>query len=184
MAELQHERQRVVQPDIPVRLIEPHRRSDDADGDEDDGGELEESAGEQPCSDEQNHLVDEHPEVKHRQQVDLLQERGDGQQRVLQEAALDAVPLRGDRPLAHVRDPLGQLAALDRVVQEEVLKREVLEPVVCRGRTVLQTIGGDRVRELDCDECEEGEARRHPAIRTQELRNSGTEATVPEFLSS
>ena len=172
MAELQHERQRVVQPDVPVRLVEPHRRSDDADGDEDDGRELEESAGEQPCSDEQHHLVDEHPDVKDGQQVDLLQERGDRQQRVLQEAALDAVPLRGDGPLAHVRDPLRQLAALDRVVQEEVLKREVLEPVVCRGRTVLQH-GRGRVRQLDRDECERKARRDDTSLL--ELRNSGTQ---------
>jgi len=58
--------------------------------------------------------------------------------------------------VAHIRNPLRDASALRGVVQEEVLKGEVLEPVMRRGRPVLQDRGGG-VRELEGDECEEDE---------------------------
>jgi hypothetical protein len=61
--------------------------------------------------------------------------------------------------VAHVRNPLRDASALRGVVQEEVLKREVLEAVMSRGYPVLQD-RGRRVRELEGDECEEDERRR------------------------
>jgi hypothetical protein len=61
--------------------------------------------------------------------------------------------------VAHVRNPLRDFAALDGVVQEEVLKREVLEAVV-RGRDAVLEDRRGGVRQLDRDECEKDEARR------------------------
>jgi hypothetical protein len=60
--------------------------------------------------------------------------------------------------VAHVRDPLRDAAALRGVVQEEVLKGEVLEAVMRRGRTMLQD-RGSRVRQFKGDQGEEGAAR-------------------------
>jgi hypothetical protein len=62
--------------------------------------------------------------------------------------------------VAHVRNPLRDAAALRGVVQEEVLKREVLKAVVPCRRPVLQDRCG-RVRQLNRDEREKDEARRN-----------------------
>jgi hypothetical protein len=72
--------------------------------------------------------------------------------------------------VAHVRDPLRDASALRGVVQEEVLKREVLEAVMRRGRPMLQD-RGDRVRELEAGEREEDEGRPE---RSQDLRILGS----------
>jgi hypothetical protein len=72
--------------------------------------------------------------------------------------------------VAHVRNPLRDASTLRGVVQEEVLKREVLEAVMCRRRPVLQDRSG-RVRELERDEGEEGEGRPE---RFQDLRILGS----------
>ena len=69
VSDLDDQRQRVVEAEVPVRLIEPDRRSDHADRDETRGRRTQEAAGEQPRAGEQDHLVDEHPEMKDRQQV-------------------------------------------------------------------------------------------------------------------
>jgi len=59
--------------------------------------------------------------------------------------------------VAHVRNPLRDAAALRRVVQEEVLKREVLKAVMPGRRPVLQDRSG-RVRQLNRDKREKDEA--------------------------
>ena len=95
-----------------------------------------------------------------RQQVGVPDERAEPQQHLLQEAPLNAVPKGRHGAVAHVRNPLRDAAALRGVVQEEVLKREVLKTVVPGRRPVLQDRGG-RVRHLNRDEREKDEAGRN-----------------------
>jgi len=130
VSELQYQRDGIVETEVEVRLLEPDSGGNDGDRHEERRRQVEEAPRDQPRAGQQDHLVDEHRDVVSRQQVGTAREPGQLQQHGLEKAALNPVPRRSDGPLGHVRNPLRDFMRLDRVVQEEVLQREVLKAVM------------------------------------------------------